>query len=167
MKEIFKDIKGYEGLYQVSNLGNVKSLKRKHVTKDKLLSPCMANNGYLKVNLTKNGIYKNNSIHQLIAITFLNHVPNGRNIIVDHIDNNPLNNNLENLQLITQRENVSKDRVNCSSRYTGVCWHKSLNKWVSSITINGKRKHLGYFNTEIEASNEYQKALKNHLQTNK
>jgi ribosomal protein L15E len=72
-------------------------------------------------------------------MAFLNHTPCGYKIVVDHIDNNiKTDNRLENLQLITQRENVSKDIKNTSSKYIGVCWHKKAKKWRSSIQINGK-----------------------------
>jgi len=158
MKEIYKDIEGYEG-YQVSDLGNVKSFKGK---KEKVLKSGVNGRGYLNVNLSKNGKTKNFSVHQLVAMAFLNHVPNGnKGLVCDHIDNDKLNNRLDNLQLISQRLNLSKDKKNCSSSYTGVCWHKRDNKWLSSITINGKLKHLGCFTNELDAHNEYQKALNN------
>ena len=156
MNEIFKDIPNYEGMYQVSNLGRVKSLK---FNKEKILKLGLGGCGYLIVAFCK-GKQKTINVHQLVAIAFLNHKPNGNNgLIVDHKDNNPLNNRLENLQLISHRENLSKDRKGCSSKYIGVCWSKKDNKWVSSISINGERKHLGLFKCELEASAEYQKEL--------
>jgi len=158
-EEIWKDVPGYEGYYQVSNLGNVKSLK---FSKEKLLIPCFNSVGYLTVNLYKNGDIKMFQIHQLVAIAFLNHIPDGTNkIVVDHINNIPTDNRLENLQLISNRENLSKDKKNTSSKYTGVSWHKKNKKWLARIRINGNRKHLGYFINEIEASNAYQNTLKN------
>lgn len=156
-KEVWKDVLGYEGGYQVSNLGNVKSLR---FNKEKILKPNVGSHGYLYVILYNKGKVKNIRVHQLVAMAFLNHTPDGYNgLIVDHIDNNPLNNRLYNLQLVTARHNVSKDRSG-SSKYTGVCWHKLKNKWISSITINGETKHLGYFDNEEEASEYYQAALK-------
>lgn len=149
-KEIFKDIPGYEGMYQVSNLGNVKSFKRGYLLKNNL------NNRYLKVKLKRKTIM----VHQLVAMSFLNHIPNGNNIIVDHIDCNKLNNKLCNLQLITNRENLSKDKKNKTSKYTGVCWHKRSGKWRSKICINRKHKHLGYFDCELKAAEVYQDELK-------
>lgn len=162
MKEIFKNIEDYEG-YQISNLGSVKSFRRKT---PKILKPIKNRGGYLVVDLQSEGKTKTRAIHQLVAITFLNHVPNGRKIIVDHIDNDQSNNKLENLQLITFRENCSKDKKGSSS-YTGVSWDKNRNLWRSSITLNSKHVHLGRFKTEEEAHNEYQKALNNFLKTNK
>jgi hypothetical protein len=80
--------------------------------------------------------------------------------LVDHIDNNKLNNKLNNLQLTTNRINSTKDRVGPTSKFIGVGFHKSTNKWRSRIQIDGKNIWLGVFVTEIEASNAYQNALK-------
>jgi len=150
-KEIWKDVKNYEGHYQVSNLGNVKSLK---CGREKILKPSLANTGYYRVCLTSGVVF----IHKLVAISFLNHNPNGHQLVVDHIDNNPLNNKLENLQLISHRENCIKDR---KSKYlTGVSKVSKSNKFRARIVINGKQKYLGCFTNELEASNAYQKELK-------
>jgi len=155
MNEIWKSIEGHES-YEVSNLGRVKSLK---CNKERILKRGVDSSGYLHVNLYKDNKMKTKKIHQLVAIAFLNHKPDGMKLVVDHIDNNPLNNELGNLQIITHRENLSKDRKG-SSEYTGVHWNKSAKKWQSNIRINGKPKHLGYFTDESKASEAYQKALK-------
>jgi hypothetical protein len=105
--------------------------------------------GYLMVGLLRGGKRKGYLVHVLVAMAFLGHEPNGHNMVVDHIDNDKLNNKLENLQVITQRENLSKDRVGYSSKYVGVCWVKRENVWKASIYINGERKHLGYFKISI------------------
>ena len=137
-KEIWKDIPEYEGLYQISKTGKIKSLKklveysnRSGFKKEKILKGGI-DRGYTFVILSKDGKVKNFKIHQLMAITFLNHKPNGYKVVVDHIDNNTLNNNLENLQLITQRENTSKDKNNTTSKYSGVHKNKK-NKWIAQI----------------------------------
>ena len=160
--EIWKDIKGYEGFYQISNLGNVKSLSRlvKHkqsynLVKEKIMKQFLSKSGYLIVRLNKNKIGKTYSIHQLIAINFLNHIQCGFLLVIDHIDNNKLNNALDNLQIITNRQNTSKRITKYSSKYVGVSFDKKNEKWMSSIRINGKSKHLGRFNTEEEARNKY------------
>jgi len=153
--EIWKDIIGYEGLYMISSFGRVKSL----VTNEKILKNSIGSHGYYRVNLSKNNKVNLFNIHILVAINFLNHKPNGYKIVVDHHDNNRLNNHVSNLQLITQRKNSSKDRKNCSSIYTGVCWDKKNNKWKSAIKINGKVKHLGCFDNEHDAYEAYKKAL--------
>jgi len=162
--EIWKEIKNYED-YEISNLGRVKSLARTiyktdgttQTYKEKFLKPTV-NSGYLKVKLAKNLKSKVKKVHQLVAVAFLNHTPNGFKAVVDHIDNNPLNNELGNLQIITQRENLSKDKKGLS-KYTGVCWCKRDEKWQANIRINGKSKHLGRFKDETKAAEAYQIAL--------
>ena len=161
MREVFKDIPNYEGLYQVSNKGIVKNLLRNKTTKGNL-----DKSGYMKTILTKDGVKKTIMIHKLVAMAFLGHTPCGYKLVVDHIDNNPLNNNLDNLQLITQRENVSKKNKKpkkASSQYTGVCWNKQDSKWTAALYVKSKRFFLGYFKEEIEAHNAYQKKLKEIL----
>lgn len=96
MKEIWKDIKGYEGLYQVSNLGRVKSLKRKSRPYEKILVPLVTNKDYLCVNLYKNNKNKKFLIHRLVAKEFLKNeklLPQ-----VNHKDENTHNNNVNNLE---------------------------------------------------------------------
>jgi len=156
--EIFKDIPEYEGIYQISNLGNVKSLYKNG--KEIILKPSVSKK-YLKVKLCKNNKCKTYQIHQLVAITFLKHKPNGFKTVVDHINNIRTDNRLENLQLISQRENVSKDIVDKTSNYIGVYWDNLPSKWKSQIEINYKKVHLGYFDDELEASKIYQLAIDN------
>jgi SET domain-containing protein len=156
MNEIFKDIPDYEGIYQVSNLGNVKSIRN---GKEKILSKRITSRGYVLCSLFKNGELKQIQAHQLVAITFLGHKPDGHKIVVDHIDNNKLNNRLDNLQLISQRENILKDRKS-KSKYTGVVWHEKAKKWMARIKFYGKSKYLGLFKNEHDAHLAYQNALK-------
>ena len=174
-EEIWKDVPNYDGLYQVSSLGNVKSLSRhaKHpkggisLLKERFLKPSI-NNKYLLVGLCKNGKRKVFRVHQLVAMSFLNHVPNGHEIVVDHINNNKLDNRLENLQIITNRENVSKDKKGCTSKYTGVSWCKKHKKWVCFIRYKGKKINLGSYICELDASKSYidkLKEIKNEMQT--
>jgi hypothetical protein len=158
--EIFKDIKGYEGFYQVSNLGNVKSLVRKGRKKEMILRPKKKRDGHYSVSLSNNSIKKHLDVHQLVAIAFLNHNPNGHTIEVDHINNNPLDNRVENLQLLTNREHKSK-HIKGVSTYVGVYFKKERNKWGSCIRINKKLIHLGYYEIEVEASRMYQLSLNN------
>ena len=165
--EVWKDIKGYEGLYQVSNTGRVKSLERKvknwpnglRTIKERILKPAL--NGresrkYYAVNLYKNGKPKLIKIHRLVALHF---VPNPDSLPqVNHIDNDPLNNHYKNLEWGTQRENMAHaySFKKTSSEYTGVSWDKVTKSWASCIRIDGKTKHLGKFTNEISASMAYQ-----------
>lgn len=155
--EEWKDIKGYEGHYQVSNLGNVRSLKRNKVLKLKIV---VDGRGYCVVTLHNKG-QKIRKVHQLVAESFLNYFSNkNRFLVVDHIDNNKKNNKLDNLQIISCRKNVSKDVKGKTSIYTGVCKHKQHKNWYSQIKINGKTKYLGLFNCETSAHIAYLKKLK-------
>ena len=166
MKETWKDIPGYEGLYQVSDLGRVRSLDRdvkdsrwgRQRRKGRVLKPGQNEKGYLLVVLSKNGKTKSKKIHQLVAIAFMNHNPSGHKIVVDHIDNDNQNNKLSNLQLITSRENSSKDKSG-SSQYTGVSWEKQTKKWRAVIYLDGKSKKLGRFQSEYDAHLAYQNEL--------
>ena len=165
-EEIWKDVPNYEGIYQVSNLGRVKSMPRKmikgravFISKEKQLKFSLEGGGYHQVMLC-NGHKKIHKVHKLVAITFLNHVPSKYKIIVDHINNNKLDNRLENLQLISQRENTSKDRKNGASRYIGVTWNKKRNKWQAQIIINNKNINLGCYINEYDAHLAYQNKLK-------
>ena len=157
--EVWKNITGNED-YQVSNYGNVKSLK---LGRERILKGGINSRGYHCVGLCKDGIQKIRTTHQLVAIHFLNHIPSGLKLVVDHIDGNKQNNRLDNLQILTNRLNASKGYISkeTSSKYTGVNWSKRDCKWRSRIYVNGKDKHLGFYNNEIEASQAYQKALKN------
>jgi hypothetical protein len=123
--------------------------------KNLILKP-IKNNGYYKVSLGK---YDKHKIHKLVAQSFfdLNNYEIG--LVVDHINNDKLDNRVENLQLITQRENVSKDKKNKTSNYTGVSWFKLRNKWRSAIRINGKTFYLGLFTDEYDAHLAYQNKL--------
>ena len=157
--EVWKDIPNYEGLYQVSNLGNVRSLNYKKTGNIKKLSCSIDANGRPLVGLW-NINRKTYSVHVLVAVAFLKHKPCGMKIVVDHINNDRLNNKLYNLQLITQRENSSKDKKKGTSKYTGVFLAKGKNKWRAAITINGKQKHLGCFVNEKDAAQAYKNELK-------
>ena len=104
VNEIWKDINGYEGLYQISNFGNVKSLPRQGA-KGKILKPSKINIGYLRVGLNKNGKCKRYLIHRLVAEAFL---PNPDNKpCIDHINANKTDNRICNLQWVTHKENMN------------------------------------------------------------
>lgn len=166
-EEIWKDIPGYEGHYQVSNLGRVKSLSRDSwngkvffKTVERVLRQKKNTNGYLSVTLSKNDKKKTLRVHQMVAVCFLDHVICGFKLVVDHINGDKTNNNVENLQIITTRMNIIKSRKPGTSKYTGVCFDKYSNKFKATIGFNGKNKHLGNFSNEYEAHLAYQKALK-------
>jgi hypothetical protein len=160
--EEWKDIEGYETYYQISNLGNVKGISRyvknKHNTlsfiKEKIMKLCNDKDGYKLVCLTKNGNSKTCRVHFLVAKAFIN--KNNESDVIDHINNIKYDNRVCNLQYISLRENISKDRKN-KNNFLGV--YKNHNKFSAKIVIDGVRKYLGNFNTPEEANNEYLKKL--------
>ena len=113
-QEIWKDIEDYEGLYQVSNLGRIKSLEReviagrghkKVIKKEKILHPTDNSFGYLMIQLTKNGAQKNFLVHRLVAKAF---IPNPNNYPeINHKDENKYNNCVENLEWCTKLYNMN------------------------------------------------------------
>jgi hypothetical protein len=158
MTEIWKAIPGYPN-YEVSNLGNVRSLNYRNTGKIQNLKPGLDNRGYLKIKLSLNGKTKGFGVHILVAMAFLGHIPGGMNKIVDHIqEGNKLDNSLKNLQITTTRINTTKYRVR--DLPTGVSFYKRSKKYVATIRIKGKKIHLGYFLTPEEASQAYQNKLK-------
>jgi|TARA_R110001592_G_scaffold154526_2_gene383560 hypothetical protein len=157
MNEIFKNIPNYEGVYEVSNKGRVKRILKDG--KEKFNKLTKLNNGYLAVQLSLNNKGKIFQIHQLVAMAFLNHKPCGHKIVVDHINNNPLDNIVDNLQIVSHRENLTKDKKGYSSEYVGVTWHKVAKKWVSHLQFNGKKEYLGLFTDELDAAKAYKERL--------
>lgn len=168
VSEIWKPVKNYKGIYEISNLGRLKSVSRiittkanvkKHI-KEKILNPQQNNTGYKCASLMYQNKQKKRLIHQLVAEAFLDSKYLEKGLVVDHVDNNRLNNNLNNLQIITYRENLSKDAKNKYSNFTGVTWHKKDKKWQTQINLKGKNIYLGQYNCEQTASKVYQQALK-------
>lgn len=157
MSEIWKKIEGFEN-YEISNLGRVRSIKK---GKEKILKGGIDNNGYHHITLCKNGKVKTITIHKLVAIAFLNHIPNGFEKVVNHINFIKTDNRLENLEIVTTRENTNLKHLKSSSEFVGVYWCRRYKKWRSQIVINGKQRHLGYFINEAEAGEMYEIALAN------
>jgi len=158
-KEVWKPIPGYDGNYELSNFNRVKSL---YFGKERILKQGFYK-GYYRVHLSLNNVKQKLGIHQIVAMCHLGHIPKGRFIVVDHKNEIKSDNRIENLQIITSRENVTRSIKNSSSKYSGVGWDTRTNKWKSRIVIDGKRICLGVFDTPEEASQYYENALKNHL----
>lgn len=110
MKERWIDITGYEGYYQVSDNGKIKSLSRKlgnnHILKECIKKTQIDKYGYEKVLLYKNGVFKNFSIHRLVAENFLEKTDSRKNV-VNHKDENKLNNNFNNLEWCDEKYNYN------------------------------------------------------------
>ena len=100
MEEVWKDVEGYEGFYQVSNLGRVRGLKR-----GKILAERLNSKGYPCAFLFKNGVGKDIKIHQIVVTTFIGEIPKGCEI--DHINTKKNDNRVENLRIVTHKENMN------------------------------------------------------------
>lgn len=161
--EEWKDVAGFEGLYQVSSTGRVKSLARRKYSSiylkgyceiiQRILVPIIDSNGYLYVNLHKDKTRHVKHIHHLMADAFLGGKPKSRQMVIDHKNNVRNDNRLENLQIISFRLNTSKDKIRTKNLPTGVS--KRGNSWVAGIFINGKNIHLGTSKTIEGAAKLY------------
>lgn len=160
--EIWKEVEGFEAFYHISNLGRIKKLKRdvygndgKYHRKDpERLNSIHLNKkrgNYYLTDLAVKGKRKSFWLHRLIAINF---IPNPqKKKYVNHIDGNPQNNAIENLEWVNQIENSchAQKRKKSTSDYIGVGWDKYAGKWKSQIYHKGKSIHIGSFVSEMEA----------------
>lgn len=175
-KEIWKDVGGYEGIYQVSDHGRVRSADRigqggqggrgLRLHQGRILRPGITH-GYLKVNLCKYCKVKQLLIHRLVAHAFIENPDNLPH--VNHLNGIKNDNRPANLEWCCHRENISHERINRGtySKYVGVTWHKKSCKWQCQIMVNGRSIYLGLFQGEEEARDAYLAALEDHGLINK
>ena len=169
MEEIWKDVAGYEGKYQVSNQGSIKSLNYRRTGKERLLEPILLNTGYLIVNLHNNNTRKIFTVHRLVAQAFIEN-PTGRPCI-DHINTTKTDNRACNLSWVTPKENSNNPitaerlmkKVFCENviynSITQCAEHYNVNMKTMNSWLTGKRtmptdfqiKGLRYY---IEEENE-------------
>lgn len=162
VKEIWKDISGYENIYQISNLGRVKSLTRlvnnthksKRLVKERLLKQTICKAGYLKVELSKKQKHETKKIHRLVCAHFLENKENYP--VINHKDGNKLNNNVSNLEWCSHRYNSNHYfSKNSKSKYRGVCFNKIRGMWGARCSLNKKRYFLGFYEKEEDAGQTY------------
>lgn len=158
MEEEFVDIKGYEGSYQINRLGQVKSCERyvKHrniykLVTDRILKQHINSCGYLVVRLYKHSGNKTLPVHQLLVKTFKNNY-DGKYYSCDHINKNKLDNTIENLRIVSIRDN-NNNRLTESIYGVGVS--KYNNKFRALIRINNKRIYIGLFISQEQAYSKY------------
>jgi hypothetical protein len=164
--EIWKDIKGYEGYYQVSNLGRVKSLKRivqhsngsYHTIRERILKNVYDQDGYLRVTLAINGKRPIQQVHRIVMNNFIGNSA----LQVNHIDGDKENNKLNNLEYVTNIKNINHRElsINNKKKY-GVYYLKSIKKHRVIISINNKRTSLGCFESQDEAYRVFYNAYLN------
>lgn len=156
--EEWRAVPGYEGRYEVSDQGRVRSLLR-----NRELKPCFSHDGYKKVMVYAGGVGRNRKqvcIHSLVALAWIG--PKHDGLRVDHIDMVKENNRPCNLRYVTARQSAQNRRVPkrgdgvYSAKYIGIA--KRGNVFQARIHLAGKRIHLGYFGTQEEAGLAYDKA---------
>lgn len=148
-KEIWKDIPGYEGRYQVSSLGNIRSFFH-----NRLLTAKHSGRGYKAITLSKHGVKKRFYIHRLVALCFLEK-PLFDECEVNHKDLNKTNNRVNNLEWVTRRENFEHAYINGKTNFCrpkrsdnktgipGVNHHSG--GYQVTINYNRKRFYIGWF----------------------
>lgn len=169
-KEIWRDIPGYEGHYQVSDLGRVRGVTRSFVNKNghsghvrgRIMKPGPHGKyrNYLQVQLSVLDKKKSFTIHRLVMLAFVG----PSSLEVDHKDRDSANNKLSNLRYCTTRFNCSHHQCGKKkhSKYIGVSFSKApraKNRWIAYIRIKKQRIILGSFPTEELAHEAYQKSL--------
>ena len=164
--------------YDISNLGHVRRcLDASYKYKDRVyVQPYINNKGYICVNLYKEGKCYKRQVHRLIAAAFIDNPSNLPE--VTHIDGNPKNNTITNLEWCTHQYNIqhawdnnlfknhhacaSVKRKGSTSKYHGVSWSAERKRWCVCVGYNRKHYGLGRFEDEIEAAKAYDDFIKSH-----
>lgn len=152
------DVPGYEGIYQATSNGSIRSLDRKNSigrkTKGRVLKPAISQKGYYTVYLHKNGVGKSVLVHRIVALCFLPGFSDEYQI--DHIDRNRLNCDISNLRLATQSQNMSNMvKPSAKRKYKGVTERRG--RFCPAITIKKRTYHYGTYDDPIEAARVYDK----------
>jgi len=167
--EEWRDCVGFEGRYQVSNLGNVRSLDRVlsdgRKRKGQMMNTRIGTKGYVKVGL-RDGVRQHTfNVHRLVALAFLDGVAEEK--VVDHIDGNKTNNKASNLRWVSQTVNLT-NRKNCHtlSGETGIEYRSDMAKskpWLARVKIKGKTHNLGYYAEKQDAVSARNKFIEGML----
>lgn len=158
--EIWKPVKNYEGLYEVSSMGRVRDLKKGNSILK--LKKRIIDSNY-SVKLFRGVDFESIVIGRLVAQAFLNYQLKDKKNFVDNIDYNFLNNCVENLQILSKKQRAEKQRYN-EQRKDGVTHVRAINKWISVYTYKNESLFLGAFDTEKEALEAVKtKSKKKHI----
>jgi hypothetical protein len=155
MEEIWLPVKDYEGYYEVSNLGRIKSLARivintGRILKEKYNALHLKRGGYHSVLLSKDTVKSTTSLHRLVANAFLPNPDNKK--VVNHIDGNKLNNRVDNLEWTSHRENSCHYYRNINTGTpVGVFKRKKYNRYTAHAHVDGKKIFLGDYGTAEDA----------------
>lgn len=161
MNEEWRPIESYEGLYEVSNLGRVRSLTVRvrngvgtRVRRGRVLKQHATPEGYYTVMLSCASRQRRVQVSRLVGRAFLG-MP--ADLEIDHEDRNPANNAASNLRVATTAQNhrnTRRPKTNTSG-FKGVSWHRARGKWRASISVNNRTKQLGHFDTPEDAHAAY------------
>lgn len=149
--EEWRSIPEYEGLYEVSNHGNVRSLHKE----PRVLKP-YKNSRYAQVALCKNGIVKLKLVHRLVSQCFVAGYSESKE--TDHINGDKWDNRPENIRNVSKSQNNRAHRTKSkgkTSRFRGVHWERFKKVWKATIQPRGKYIVVGYFKQEEEAARAY------------
>ena len=180
MNEEWRPIEGYEGLYEISSYGKVRSLdrydNRNCFRKGKVLSPVKNKDGYLQVNLCCNGKYKMFLVHRLVAQAFILNPDNLPEI--NHKDENPGNNNVDNLEWCNRKYNINygsrkdkeRDTKIKNGYWSGLSRKEYRKKWCQENTDNLKEYKKKWYQENkdriCEQQKEYRRKKKEEIQNN-
>jgi len=155
MREIWKDVPDYEGHFQVSNMGRVRSMpyfdKAGNERRLRYRTPRPNAYGYLRVTFFSG---KSESVHRLVMAAFFGE----SEMTVDHINGIKTDNRLSNLRYMSRRENICDHWGKEPPRHKGTHYRKDCKKWCAILSANGKAHKIGNFCSEIEAAKAYEEA---------
>ncbi len=152
-RERWMPIPEYIGFYEASSIGRIKSLARGG-RKERMLRLHKTTEGYMRVGLTKNGICKGHGVHRLVALAFLGETK----LKTNHINSIKTDNRIENLEYVSNRENVNHSKMNKRDLPTGVTFRAG--KYVTIAFIDGKNKYFGRHATPEAAHEAYLMAVR-------